>query len=159
MLCLVLSLSACGGQGSFQLHWTLGCATVGDTTPACQITNALDCSRVGLDALEVLVRRAPTDTPTRTQLACYAPGEGPLGRGPGLDAGKVSLEVYGITPGGQRLVGPIFADATIPDAGFVAVEINLPIPPACGDGVDNDGDGLVDLHDPSCKDAAGTSEE
>jgi hypothetical protein len=159
LLTLALTLAACGGQGSYELRWTLGCAQVGDTNPACQITSPLDCSRVGLDALEVLVRRAPTDTPTRTQLACYAPGEGPVGRGPGLDDGKASLEVYGLTPGAQRLVGPLIAETVIPSSGFVTVTINLPVPAACGDGVDNDGDGLVDLHDPACKDAAGTSEQ
>ncbi len=156
---IALSLAACGGQGSYQLHWTLGCAAAGDTSPACQITSPRDCSRAGLDALEVLLTRAPTDTPIRTQLACYTPGEGPYGRGPGLDEGKASLQIYGLTPGGQRLVGPIPAEAVIPESGFVPVEINLPAPLACGDGVDNDGDGLVDLHDPGCKDVADASEE
>jgi hypothetical protein len=159
LVLLFFSFAGCGEQGSYQLHWTLGCAKIGELTPACQIQSARDCSRAGLDALEVLAVHSPTDTPTRTQLACYAPGEGPTGRGPGLDEGRVSLQVYGISPGGQRLIGPIPAEAEIPGSGFAAVEINLPLPAQCGDGVDNDGDGLVDLHDPGCQDVADTSEE
>src|SRR2546423_1078369 len=35
--------------------------------------------------------------------------------------------------------------------------VQVPLP-ACADGADNDGDGLVDLADPDCTSSAGTSE-
>jgi hypothetical protein len=36
--------------------------------------------------------------------------------------------------------------------------VALTPPPACNDGIDNDGDGLVDLADPDCTDLGGTHE-
>jgi hypothetical protein len=36
--------------------------------------------------------------------------------------------------------------------------VPLTPPPACNDGIDNDGDGLVDLADPDCTDLGGTHE-
>jgi murein DD-endopeptidase MepM/ murein hydrolase activator NlpD len=34
-----------------------------------------------------------------------------------------------------------------------------PVPPACSDGIDNDGDGLVDMEDPDCTEPSDTTEE
>jgi hypothetical protein len=151
-----IALAGCGGKGSYELHWTIGCASA--TSAACQVASARDCSRAGLDALEVVERRG-SEGPTRTQLACWSAGEGAVGRGPGLDEGALRLEVFGLTPGGQRLTGPVTLDVIIPATGLVRAEVDLPRPAACHDGVDNDGDGLIDLHDVDCKDATDTSEE
>jgi hypothetical protein len=30
LACSMLALVACGGQGSYEIHWTIGCKTVGD---------------------------------------------------------------------------------------------------------------------------------
>jgi len=48
---------------------------------------------------------------------------------------------------------------TVPSEGTTATDpVTLAPNPACADGVDNDGDGLVDLADPDCADALGESE-
>jgi hypothetical protein len=149
MRCLlgsVLFLCACGSSGSYELHWT-----VGHSSPE----SAKSCSSVGLDMVEVIPRNEPGQ---RSLFACYAAGSGALGHGPSLPPGETSLEVYGLSPDGERIAGPVSVQALIPNAGFVRVDVDLASPPACRDGVDNDGDGQVDLFDPECKDGSGTSE-
>jgi hypothetical protein len=151
---LALLCAACGGHGSYELNWTLGCKGAPDAS--CQIRSALDCSRHGLDT--VLVVAVQGSDQTRAVFPCYSITDGPKGQGPGLAGGLTTLDVSGLTAAGQTIAGPVSVQITIPTSGFVAAEANLPIPPACNDGVDNDGDGLVDLQDPDCKDASGTSE-
>jgi hypothetical protein len=146
---LALLCAACGSNGSYELHWTLGC-------PSCQIASAHDCSRVGLDTVLVVAKQGSDET--RAVFPCYSTTGGPKGKGPGLADGLTTLLVSGLTAGGQTTSGPVSVEVTIPAEGFVSAEANLPVPPACNDGVDNDGDGLVDLQDSGCKDASGTSE-
>jgi len=153
---LAVSLCSCGGSGSYELRWTIGCKTAGD--PGCAPRSAHECSRVGIDSVEVLARRDASSTPARALFPCFSASDGPVARGPGLDAASYTLEVQGLSPGGQVLSGPVSVGATIPETGFAQVRVDLPTPAACGDGVDNDGDGLVDLQDSGCKDPRGTSE-
>lgn len=40
-----------------------------------------------------------------------------------------------------------------------SITVTIPTGPACSDGLDNDGDGLIDLADPGCSSATDTSEE
>jgi hypothetical protein len=89
---------------------------------------------------------------------CFSRQDGPSGRGPGLDPGQVTLEVTGLSSGGLVLTGPVSTTVTIADTGLVPGCVKLPAPAACGDGVDNDGDGLVDAHDPQCQDQKDTDE-
>jgi hypothetical protein len=144
---LPLGLVACGEAGSYELTWTIGCETGED--PACAVVSIRDCSRRGLDSIEVI---ALQDGEQRAIFPCFSPDDGPVGRGPGLDSGSVQLDVYGLAADGVRLTGPAAVTAEIPESGLVPVEVNLPEPAACADGVDNDGDGLVDLMDPGCLD-------
>jgi hypothetical protein len=146
-LCLPPLLCACGEGGSYELHWTIGCSD--PTQPSCEVRSAKDCSSVGLDSLEVVAsRQAET---TRSLFSCCSFLNGPVGRGPELEPGPYVLTIYGLSPGGQALVGPITVDVSVAETGTQRVEVDLPRPPACGDGVDNDGDGLVDLQDSECK--------
>ena len=154
LLPLLLLVAACGEEGSFELHWTIGCTKTGD--PGCQIQSVIACSSVGLDSVEVFARQGADES--RALFPCYSPAEGPMGRGPGLDQGRTTLHILGLSPGGQQLTSPLDREVEIPAEGYVRVDVDLPIPPACQDGVDNDGDGLVDLQDPSCKSASGTAE-
>jgi hypothetical protein len=105
--------------------------------------------------VEVIPRSEPD---LRSLFACYAAGNGAVGQGSSLPPGETSLEVYGLSPDGERIAGPVSVQAAIPAAGFVRVDVDLAPPPACRDGIDNDGDGQVDLFDPECKDGSGTSE-
>ena len=155
---LLGSLAGCGTKGSYELHWTIGCSDSQD--PKCQVQRTKDCSRVGLDSIEVVsTAEGGSQSSELAVFPCYTSEVGPIGRGPDLDRGAVTLEVSGLSASGQVLSGPEeVASVAIPEEGFLEVWVELPVPPACADGVDNDGDGLVDLMDPDCKDATGTKE-
>jgi hypothetical protein len=144
-------LIGCGGGGSYELGWTLGCEKRPND---CQVKSATDCSSVGIDSIEVLATptNAPNDTAIRTLFACFSSSLGPLGRGPQLSATNYSLEIYTLTPAGQRLTGPHTARADVPESGYGAAKVDLTLATRCADGVDNDQDGFVDLFDPNCSD-------
>lgn len=145
-------VNACGGSGSYELSWTLGC----DKRPnACQAESTASCSVVGIDSIEVLARpaNAPGDTQLRSLFACFSADVGAIGRGPGLSAASWALEIYTLTPAGQRLTGPVNVQVQIPQSGYSKAQVDLPLAPRCSDGVDNDRDGFVDRFDPDCSDA------
>ena len=153
----LLLIAGCGEAGSYELSWNIGC----DKTKACTtctLDNAMGCSKVGLDSMEVRVFRGAVEE-EGSIFPCFSQQDGALGRGPGLDPGKVRLEVSGVSPGGQQLTEPVSTEVTIPDTGMAAACVKVPLPTACADGVDNDGDGLVDGDDPGCKDDKDTDEE
>lgn len=152
-LAWLLFLSACGPQGSYELRWSIACTT-GQPAP-CPVRTAKDCADAGFDAVEVVASREGERS--RALFPCFGP-LGPVGHGPGLAAGLTTLEVSALSPGGQLLSGPVAVSAAIPQSGFVTVEVTLPRPPACSDGVDNDADGLVDLLDPTCQSPSDTRE-
>jgi hypothetical protein len=156
---LVLLLGGCGQKGSYELNWAL--TTAGAANPRREIQSTRDCSQVGLDSIEVIATdQTGGKNPTLSVFPCYSQSDGPLGRGPELDDGLYTLEVSGLSAGGQVLTGPVEVEGgvKISGDGFVGCDVDLPTPAACADGVDNDGDGLVDLFDPGCKDATGTKE-
>ena len=140
-----LLAAACGTQGTYELHWSIACVT-GQPDP-CPVSTAQDCSLTGFDAVAVVAVRGTQST--RSLFPCFSP-LGPMGLGPGLGRGPTTLEVSGLSPGGQLLAGPVAVDVDIPAIGAVSTAVMLPRPAACRDGVDNDGDGLVDMMDPDC---------
>ena len=144
---LLVDVAGCGATKTYQLSWTLDGAAV---------NGPLDCSSSGIDAIEVLARTGGDET--RSVFACYSELDGASAEGPDLSSGAHALAVSTLSPAGQRLTGPIVVDALIPNEGVVAVKVDLPRPPACADGVDNDGDGTVDLLDTNCVDVTDTSE-
>jgi hypothetical protein len=84
-----------------------------------------------------------------------------------IDAGDYILQVTPLNPRGERLtdprtgvaVAPVEVPVTVPSEGTTATDpVTLTPNPACADGVDNDGDGLIDLADPDCGNALGESE-
>lgn len=144
----------CGEGGSYELRWTVGCENIGDT--ACAITSAKGCSSYGLDAIEVLAVQGFEEN--RTLFPCFSVIDGAVGRGSELEEGAVTLEVSGLSAGGQLLTSGS-VNVEIPASDFQLVLINLPAPSPCADGVDNDFDGLVDVHDPGCEASGGEREE
>lgn len=124
----------------------------------CAFSSIKDCSSLGIDSVQVTVVEVGGGE-VRVVHPCYVVGEGPLGRGPGLAAGDAVLTVWGRSAGAQPFVGPVELRLTIPDSGLVEGQVTLPRPSQCKDGVDNDGDGLVDQLDPQCASAAGATLE
>lgn len=131
----------CGATKTYQLDWTLD---------GVQVSGRFDCSKSGIDAIEVIAR-ADGDA-VRSVFACYSEIDGPRASGPDLASGPTALSVSTLSAAGQHLSGPVVVDAQIPDEGLVNVSVDLLRPPQCADGVDNDGDGAVDLLDTNCID-------
>jgi len=150
---VALFVTACGGQGSFELRWSIACQT--DEPTACAVKSAKDCADAGIDAVETVA--VIGSSRVRSVFPCFGPA-GPVGDGPGLPQGPATLEVSALSPGGQLLVGPVAVSTTIPGEGNAIADVTLPRPFACNDGVDNDGDGLVDLLDPDCRTSNDTHE-
>ncbi len=155
LLAAALLLGACGEAGSYELHWSLGCP--GTDPSACALRTVQECSQVGVDSMVVYALRGDQQE-ARSIFPCFTEGEGGVGRGPGLDPGTLTLRVSALSPGGQTLSGPVEAQVAVAESGLVEVWVDVPPPPACNDGVDNDGDGHVDLNDPACADLQDTDE-
>lgn len=141
------ALAGCGEEGSFELSWTIGKKPV---------TSIRDCSSHGLDSVEVLAQSSGESR--RAIFPCYSPNDGPVGRGPGLEPGQTPLTVYGLSASALRLTAPVQATVEIPETGLTSLDVDIPEPPQCLDGVDNDGDGFVDLLDTGCESGSDPSE-
>jgi hypothetical protein len=157
-LLLALALGAasagCGPNGSYTLSWFIAGETRSD---------AYGCSSHGVDGIQVQALHAGTRDPADLAVFPCAPHFGEHK----LDAGDYLLQVTPINARGDRLtdpttgtaVAPVEVAVTVPEDGTVLLEpVTLTPNPACSDGVDNDGDGLVDLADPDCGDALSESE-
>ena len=154
----LLLVAGCGEAGSYELSWVIACdSSEAKACTACAMDSAMGCSKVGLDSIMVRVLRGTAEEAVST-FPCFSSQDGALGRGPGLEPGDVTLEVSGLSPGGQQLTGPVTTRVNIPDTGLRKGCVALLAPVACADGVDNDGDGLVDGLDPQCKDDKDTDE-
>lgn len=153
MLIGLLVATGCGPSRSYELHWRIGCP---GSAGFCTVESARDCAAVGIDTIVVDVS---SSTPaTRSQFSCYSPVSGPVGFGPDLPAGFITLSVSAQSAGGQLLSGPITVNGQVPSEGFSQINIEIPRAKSCNDGVDNDGDGAVDLNDTHCADAADDDE-
>gem|GEM_PF-3331366 len=144
----VFLATGCGPSRSYELHWKIGCA---GTSGYCNVESAKDCSALGFDT--VVVEVSSSSPSIRSQFSCYSPVSGPVGFGPDLPAGPITLSVSAQSAGGQLLSGPITVNGQVPSDGYGRINVELPRAKACSDGVDNDGDGAVDLNDAQCTEA------
>ncbi|MCA9664414.1 MAG: hypothetical protein KC503_02465 [Myxococcales bacterium] len=153
---LAVVVGGCGDATSYELSWTIGCATPGDA--ACTISSVRQCSELGVDAIAARAVVGTNDEGT-ARFPCFDQARGSASAvGPDLPGGEVTLEVSALSASGHVLSGPVSVQVVIPGEGTTPVSVDLPAPLACADGVDNDGDGLVDLLDPDCADDKGDSE-
>lgn len=151
-LLAALTICACGDTSSYELRWTIGCTS----GTGCEPKSIKGCSSVGLDSVHVEATFGAEVTVS--VFPCFSPGDGAVGRGPDLEPGAGTLAVTGLSPAGIALTEPATVKVQIPDNGMAPVTVDLPVPAQCGDGVDNDLDGLVDLLDPDCADTKDTDE-
>jgi hypothetical protein len=149
-----LALAGCHQNGSLQVSWTFmdvtgiqsaadGCAQHGVDSVLVNLGDTgTDSDQVqALCAPGVVTRAVPAGTWTVTVLALDAQGNLIQFAGDPSDL----TDHPAITMNGQT-GGLVVADDSPP----VPVSFPLPTLPACMDGVDNDGDGRVDLDDPDC---------
>jgi hypothetical protein len=157
---LVLLLAAaagsagCGPNGSYTLPWFVAGETRSD---------AYGCSSRGVDGVQVQALHASSGEPADLVLFPCAPHFGEHK----IDAGDYILQVTPLNARGERLtdprtgvaIAPVEVTVKVPASGTINLDpVTLTPNPACSDGVDNDGDGLIDLADPDCGNAVGESE-
>jgi hypothetical protein len=157
---LVLVLAAlagsagCGPNGSYTLSWFIAGETRSD---------AYGCASHGVDGIQVQALHAASGDPADLVIFPCAPHFGEHK----MHGGDYVLQVTPINAHGDRLtdprtgvaIAPVEVAVTVPSDGTVTPDpVTLTPNPACSDGVDNDGDGLIDLADPDCGNALGESE-
>jgi hypothetical protein len=143
-----LASAGCRQDGSLQVSWSF----VGPQSAAD------GCGQHGVDS--VLVTSVDTGSDSdQVQAICTL---GVVTRP--VPAGTWTVSVQALDPQGNSILvgslGPSPVDFVVADDGPpVPVSATFAPLPACSDGVDNDGDGRVDLDDPDClQDPMGTHE-
>ena len=154
LLAAAVGGAGCGPDGSYTLSWTI----TGETS-----ADAYGCSSHGIDGIQVQALHATSLEPASLVTFPCAPHFGEHK----IDAGDYVLQVTPLNARGERLtdprtgvaVAPVEVPVKVPSEGTTNTDaVTLTPNPACADGVDNDGDGLVDLADPDCGNALGESE-
>jgi hypothetical protein len=152
---LACALAGCGSKGSYRIHWTFP-----DGMDA-----ASGCGFHGVDAIRITGADSSGDGEDITAV-CTA---GSLVNS--VATGTWAFAIHSLDVTGQ-LIHPLTEPddrtdkngapmITINDGQLTDIQPPLVVQPRpqCSDGVDNDGDGLVDLADPDCHgDPNGTSE-
>jgi hypothetical protein len=148
-------MAGCGNNGKFRVGWTFheGLALV---------PGSGDCAKHGVSTISIVGSSGGSASPTYGVAAACAAGSfaGELPAGTwALHLGAIDGEGRRKEPAGS---GFLEGDVTLEVADGQTVEPAAPIflkpQPTCRDGVDNDGDGRVDLDDPGCAGGPDTSE-
>jgi hypothetical protein len=179
-----LALSGCHKDGSIQVSWVFddgaggkqsaadGCGQHGvDSILISSFDTGSDTDQVqALCAPGVVTRPVPAGTWTVVVQALDPQGvliQAEAGVAPQTDAGMAPQAEAGAAPQTDAGVASPGFHLSQTQAGVVVADDGPPVPvavtftplPACMDGVDNDGDGRVDLDDPDCaNDPYGTHE-
>jgi len=142
-----LAVEGCKQDGTLHVSW----AFVGNE-PA-----SSGCGRHGVDSVVITGIDTGGDG-LFLQTSC-PPGVRDVSVAPGTWTVQVGLarpyQGLGVDAGSPPASPTVMAVVTTDTPGAVSVELTPP--PACSDGVDNDGDGRVDQTDPDCQDG-GTQE-
>ena len=159
----------CAAEPAFTARWSVEDAEDDESFPA--LTSAQQCSSLGIGSVSIETFGA-TKGGTRTLLdlrerPCFPPtfvDDDAAVAGPELTPGDYVVAVRGIRRDGASWTEILPADCderqplpvacasiTVEDGETVTLDdFELSAPPQCEDGIDNDGDGLVDQRDPGC---------
>jgi hypothetical protein len=153
----LLATAGCTQSGSYRLSWVF---LVDGTLES----SAAACSQHGIDS--ILATGTDDAGDAQQVIALCVPGQFSGSAAPGtwsfafqmLDA--EGAPVGPVSPPGEPVLpsvpaGPATVSVDGPTAEFA---VQLTPPPECNDGIDNDGDGRVDLADPDCSDLSGATE-
>ena len=154
------------------LRWKLEVDADGPNQPGepveVSLSSVKQCSEVGLSRVRVSTRGLDDVLVDQREYPCFVPAfaAGELAPGPELEPGEYSVEIEGLRRTGEPWPCVIDPDDPDPAACVARAErsvtvseegppvqlddIVLVAPPQCDDGIDNDGDGHVDLTDPAC---------
>jgi hypothetical protein len=154
-LCAVAALgqAGCHQSGSYRLSWDFLVDTSGS---AAEQPASAGCGQHGVDAIFVIA----VDTTGDSDQAFAICTSGEMTRS--VPAGSWSIQIQGIDAS-RAVIPAVQPTATLPvvvvnDGEQSDLAVTLTPPPACSDGIDNDGDGRVDLADPDCTSATGPHE-
>jgi hypothetical protein len=149
---LVLSFAGCKQDGSYRVSWSFT-AEASSSEPE---NAASGCGRHGVDG--ILVTAVDTNADSDQVLAICTLGQ--VMRD--VPVGTWAFQVQAVDAQGalmSAVVAVQVLDQPIVDGQTTDVPpVTLTYPPACNDGIDNDGDGRVDLDDPDCANSAGMHE-
>lgn len=165
--CALLAVAGCHHDGSIQVSWVFddgvggqqsaadGCGQHGvDSVLISSFDTGSDSDQVqALCAPGVVTRSVPAGTWTVTVQALNPQGaliQADAGPAPPADGGANPPTDGGVNPTGFLLIQTQFGLVVTDDGPPVSVAVTFNPLPACMDGVDNDGDGRVDLDDPDC---------
>jgi len=140
-----LVIGGCAKEGSYRVTWSF---PVDTTANAALESAAVGCGQHGVDS--ILVTGVDTTTDGDQVLAICTPGQ--VTRSVPAGSWTIQVEAVDVRNAVMPLVLPEMPiPVVVVDDGAVAdLVVILTPPPACDDGIDNDGDGRVDLADPDC---------
>ncbi len=154
-LVAVAPSTGCDDSGKYRVTWSFS-----DLDG--EIDSAADCSRRGVERVVVTLENPTTGAVVKTNvLPCRNGDSGKLSVKRGTY--RVRVQAYGgsdqpfLDPvtGEESLVEIAEGELRVTDSGVAEASVVLTPNPRCADGVDNDGDGLVDAADPGCRDKNG----
>jgi hypothetical protein len=146
-----LGAAGCSTEGDYRVTWSFADG---------EISSAGDCSRRGVVEVVVRLTSLADGTVHRAAYPCSQGGTGlqHLPRG----TYRLEVQAYGPTrlPFTDPATGKValregVAEVEVTDGDPTAWAVTFTPNPRCADGVDNDGDGLVDAADPGCLDKNG----
>ncbi len=142
-LASLLAAVGCSQEGTVNVTWNfLG------TEPA-----SSGCGQHGVDS--ILIQGTDTTGDGLRQVVLCTPGQASASVKPGTWSMSVAMLNFQASTMAPDSTGTAQVSDSVPGA----VEIQLTPVPACRDGVDNNGNGRVDLDDPGCQnDPDGASE-
>lgn len=149
---LALAMAGCKQDGSYRVSWSfMPVTSTGEPEDA-----ASGCGQHGVDG--ILVTAVDTGADSDQVLAICTLGQ--VTRGVPVGTWAFQFQVVDARGAVMAAVAPMqVLDQTVVDGQTTDVPpVALSYPTACNDGIDNDGDGRVDLDDPDCANSAGTHE-
>jgi hypothetical protein len=139
-----LAIAGCTQDGSYRVTWNF----LATADPGAAVQSAAEgCGQHGVDA--IFVTASDTNADGDQVLAICTLGQ--ITRP--VPAGTWSIQVQAVDAQATligsiatQMVSGVVADGAVTELGLVTLTPR----PACDDGIDNDGDGRVDLDDPGC---------
>jgi hypothetical protein len=144
----------CEPTGSYRVSWSF-------SGPDGEIASAADCSRRGVERVEVTLVSLSTDQDVKTTVHPCRDG---VSAKVTVAEGTYRVRVQAYGGSGQPFLDPvtgeealveIVAELRVTDNGVAEASVVFTPNPECSDGVDNDADGLVDAADPGCRNKSG----
>lgn len=148
-----LAMAGCTQDGSYRVTWNF----LATADPGAPVQSAAEgCGQHGVDAIFVTASDTNADGDQVLAICTLGQVNRPVPAGTwSIQLQAVDAQATLIGSIAPQMVSGVVADGAVIELGLVTLTPR----PACDDGIDNDGDGRVDLDDPDCVgDPSGTHE-